>query len=183
MFCLQEIWLLESQLRIRDGVRSIYPHVVTAMELVQGEGGDDNHLPACDSYSMDVYEDCSAVHCQSSGFNLYCMVENCLPTLRRLPRYCLACLLFGPLHGQTCLTTPAAQYRPTSSGLMLLSKRKLTRTRVQSFLSDPLAQQHGAIRGYIHAQVMVAASATACFHDSVNVSVQVANAFAGCWDR
>lgn len=155
MFCLQEVWLSESQLKIRDGVHSVYPYIVTAAELSQGISDADT-FPACDFYSLELFEECSAIHCPSVGFNIYCMTENCLPTLRQLPRYCLACLLFGPPHGQSCLTTPAAQYWPTSSGLMLLSKRKLADVQVESFLPDPLAQHHGAIRGYIQAQVTVA---------------------------
>ena len=173
MFCLQEIWLLESQLKIRDGVHSIYPHVVMAVELAHGTSGDDG-VPACDSNSMDMYENCSAIHCPSSGFNLYCMVENCPSTLRQLPRYCLACLILGPPRRQSCLTTLAKQYWPSSSGLMLLSKRKLTDVQVQSFLPDPLAQNHGAFRGYIQAQVMMAAGATA------SLSYSVMSVLVGC---
>ena len=181
MFCLQEIWLSGTQFKIRDGICSIYPHVVMAAELAQDTNGDDG-IPACDSHSMDMYENCSAVHCPSLSFSIYCMVKNCLSTLRQLPRYCMACLLFGPPHGQSCLTTPAEQYWSTSSGLMLLSKQKLTNVRVQNFLPDPLAQHHGAIRGYIQAQVMIAAGATISLSDSVT-SVPVANDDAGCWDR
>lgn len=155
MFCLQEVWLTESQRRIRDGVQSSYPHVVTAVDLNRDNSTADP-FPACESSSMEIFKTCAAAHCPGSGFLLYCMAEKCFLALHQLSQHCLACLMFGPPSGQSCLTVPAAQYRSTASGLMLLSKRKLTNVQVQSFLPDPIPQQHGAIRGYIQAEVPTA---------------------------
>ena len=146
MFCLQEVWLTETQRKIYREVKDRYPYIVSPIELTEELSYRNDTTPACDADSVDLVSDCAGAHCNSSGDRTPCVLQKCQPSLRLLTEPCLACLFIG-LRGSHCSSDPARLYKEMF-GLMLLSKRKLTNITVKKFLPGLIS-----LRAYIIAKV------------------------------
>ena len=148
MFCLQEVWLTETQRKIYQGVKDRYRYIVSPVDLTQ-DPSSDTTAPACSVAGFQAFATCSVIQCtNATGVGLLsCLLLNCQPALRELSSPCLYCLLFTT-RGQQCLTDSASLYGSTY-GLMLLSKRRLSDIKVEPFESEGTGQ----IRAYIQARV------------------------------
>ena len=145
MFCLQEVWLTETQRKIYQGVKDRYQYIVSPVDLTQDPSSDTT--PACSVAGFQAFATCSVTQCTEATNPLSCLHQNCQPALRELSSPCLYCLLFTT-RGQQCLTDSASLYGSTY-GLMLLSKRRLGNIKVEPFESEGT----GHIKAYIQARV------------------------------
>ena len=147
MFCLQEVWLTETQRKIYQGVKDRYRYIVSPVDLTQDPSSDTT--PACSVAGFQAATTCSVIQCtNATGLALLsCLLLNCQPALRELSSPCIYCLFFTT-RGQQCLTDSASLYGSTY-GLMLLSKRRLSDIKVEPFESEGTGQ----IRAYIQARV------------------------------
>ena len=145
MFCLQEVWLTETQRTLYQGVKDRYRYIISAIDLTQDPSSDTT--PACSVSGFQAFALCSAVQCTNATNPITCVLQNCQPALRGLSSACLACLSLAGRE-QLCLTDSASLYGETF-GLMLLSKKRLSNVKVEPFQSEGT----GRIRAYIQARV------------------------------
>ena len=146
MFCLQEVWLTETQRKIYQGVKHRYRYIVSPVDLTQDPSSDTT--PACSVAGFQAFATCSVIQCTNATTALelrFCLLLNCQPAFRELSRPCLYCLFFTT-RGQQCLNDSASLYEETY-GLMLLSRKRLSNIKVEPFL--PVS----SFRAYIQARV------------------------------
>ena len=145
MFCLQEVWLTETQRKVYQGVKDRYPYVVSNIDLMQDSSNDTT--PACSISEFQLLAACSVTHSCTNPTNLVtCLFQNCQSVLRQLTQPCLYCLLIG-VRGQQCLTDSVGLHGETF-GLMFLSKKRLTDVKVK-----PFQEETTRLRAFIQATV------------------------------
>ena len=68
VFCLQEVFLVESQQGIYNGVKDLFPNIVSNIDLTVDINADTTL--ACDTGNLQALRICAATYC-SSTYYLY----------------------------------------------------------------------------------------------------------------
>lgn len=141
------MWKTNIQRQIYDDVRHIYPHTVSLINLAAAE--NVGNASACTPTAVQSYGACVRMNCNASSLRS-CIVERCLHVLASLSPECKLCLLInfdGTGAIFNCITDPVTHYE-RSFGLMLLSKKNITASRVEGYLGNV-----SEARGFIQATV------------------------------
>ena len=167
VFCLQEVWLTETQRKVYQGVKDHYPYIVTSIDLTQDPNEDKS--PACDGASIQLVGTCIATFCNDTDSQSACFIQHCQSILRQLSQPCLTCLTIGR-RGLQCSADPAGLYK-SSFGLMLLSKKKFTNVKVKSYLPDYASNLRGHIQANVCLSAMHELTQQYCFHNIIILNV------------
>ena len=148
------MWKTNFQRQIFADVRHIYPHAVSLINLTAPE--DVGSTNACTLAAVQSYGACVQMNCNKSSPRS-CVTEKCLHILVLLPGECKLCLLININYAGAifdCAREPVTDYE-RSFGLMLLSKKALTTSRVEGYLGNV---SEG--RGFIQASVSCGSTPT-----------------------
>jgi hypothetical protein len=147
IFCLQEVWDVRIQRKIRTALRDAYPYVLSAIDL---DSESDSDEPACNPDLLDAFLTCRSQRCPGPvGLRVsVCGILSCLEVLTRLSDDCIRCLFREVVvTNQTrCLTVPARDNERTF-GLMMLSTKELKNPTASPY------NNQSQIRGFLTTSV------------------------------
>ena len=148
---MQEIWLVETQQAIYNGVRDLFPNIISNVDLTADINADTTL--ACDTGNLQALGVCAATYCSTEPQStlIGCLVQNCLSELIQMNEECLVCLFLDNLGFTECGTQLRSKYLVTY-GLMLLSRRPVKNSKVVPFLPNT-NDTSGDFRAYIQATV------------------------------
>ena len=152
MICLQEIWKSNTQRRIYQEVRDLYPYHVSTIDLTTENVTPE---PVCSALDVQQYGACLFANCSAPNTPQTCIITECLHIINRLSDECIICLTTnigtpGIPPGQdiaVCAVQSRDDYARTF-GLMLLSRKQLKKTSTEGYLGEL-----SLARGYYKASV------------------------------
>ena len=149
---MQEVYLVQSQQAIYNGVKDLFPNIVSNIDLTVDINADTTL--ACDTGNLQALGICAATYCstETQSTLVGCLVQNCLSELIQMNEECLVCLFLDLLGFTECATQPRSKHLQTY-GLMLLSRRPLKNSKVVPLVPETDGRVSGVFRAYIKATV------------------------------